>query len=82
MLSLTSGVGYLAVPMVVRSLHYPDEPCVYGYRRLFFPILCNRLRLIVEAAMGVCLIVTAANAALATTLHIAVGNRFATGLVL
>lgn len=32
--------------------------------------------------MGACLIVTAANAALAATLHIAVENRFATGLVL
>ncbi len=53
-----------------------------GIGGFLVPILCNRLRLIVEAAMGACLIVTAANAALAATLHIAVGNRFATGLVL
>jgi hypothetical protein len=53
-----------------------------GIGDFFVPILCNRLRLIMEAAMGACLIVTAANAALAATLHIAVGNKFATGLVL
>jgi hypothetical protein len=53
-----------------------------GIGDYFVNILCNRRRLNMEAAMGACLMVTAANAALAATLHIAVGNRFATGLAL
>ncbi|MEW6114594.1 MAG: sulfite exporter TauE/SafE family protein, partial [Thermodesulfobacteriota bacterium] len=46
------------------------------------PILRSRLRLSMESAMAACLIVMAMNAALAAVLHIAIGDTFATGLVL
>ena len=53
-----------------------------GVGDFLVPILRNRLRLNMESAMAACLIVMAANAALAAILHIAIGDRFATGLVL
>ncbi len=53
-----------------------------GIGDLLVPILCNRLRLNIESAMGACLIVMAANAALAATLHTAIEETFDTGPVL
>jgi uncharacterized membrane protein YfcA len=53
-----------------------------GVGDFLVPILRNRLRLCMEAAMASCLIVMAINAALATILHITIGETFATGLVL
>ena len=53
-----------------------------GVGDFLVPILRNRLRLNMESAMAACLIVMAASAALAAILHIAIGDRFATGLVL
>jgi uncharacterized protein len=53
-----------------------------GVGDFLVPILRNRLRLSMEAAMAACLVVMAANAALAAGLHIAKGETFATGLAL
>ncbi len=53
-----------------------------GVGDFLVPILRNRLRMSMEAAMGACLIVMAMNAALAAALHIMIGERFATSLVL
>lgn len=53
-----------------------------GIGDFLVPILRNRLRMSMESAMGGCLIVMAMNAALAAALHIMVGERFATSLVL
>ena len=50
-----------------------------GVGDFLVPILRNRLRLNMESAMGACLIVMAANAALAATLHIAVGEQVCHG---
>jgi uncharacterized membrane protein YfcA len=53
-----------------------------GVGDFLVPILRNRLRLNMESAMAACLIVMAMNAALAAILHLMIGERFATGLVL
>lgn len=53
-----------------------------GVGDFLVPILRNRLRLTMEAAMAACLVVMAVNAALAAALHIARGETFAVGLVL
>jgi uncharacterized membrane protein YfcA len=53
-----------------------------GVGDFLVPILRNRLRLSMEAAMAACLIVMAMSAALAALLHLMIGERFATGLVL
>ena len=53
-----------------------------GVGDFLVPILRNRLRLNMESSMAACLIVMAASAALAAILHIAIGDRFATGVVL
>jgi uncharacterized membrane protein YfcA len=53
-----------------------------GVGDFLVPILRNRLRLSMEAAMSACLIVMAMNAALAATLHLITGEKFATNLVL
>lgn len=53
-----------------------------GVGDFLVPILRNRLRLNMESAMGACLIVMAASAALAAILHIAIGDTFAPNLVL
>jgi uncharacterized protein len=52
-----------------------------GVGDFLVPILRNRLRLNMEAAMASCLIVMAINAALATILHVMIGEMFATGVV-
>lgn len=53
-----------------------------GVGDFLVPILRNRLRLSMEAAMSACLIVMAMNAALAAALHLMIGETFATGLAL
>jgi uncharacterized membrane protein YfcA len=53
-----------------------------GVGDFLVPILRNRLRMSMESAMGACLIVMAMNAALAAALHIMIGERFATSLIL
>jgi hypothetical protein len=53
-----------------------------GVGDFLVPILRNRLRLSMESAMSSCLIVMAMNAALAAILHMLVGEKFATNLVL
>jgi uncharacterized protein len=53
-----------------------------GVGDFLVPILRNRLRLNMEAAMASCLIVMAMNAALAAILHMAIGEMYATGVVL
>lgn len=53
-----------------------------GVGDFLVPILRNRLRLSMEAAMAACLIVMAMNAALAAALHLMIGERFVTGIVL
>jgi uncharacterized protein len=53
-----------------------------GIGDFLVPILRNRLRLNMESAMAACLIVMALNAALAAALHLALGEKFATGVVL
>jgi uncharacterized protein len=53
-----------------------------GVGDFLVPILRNRLRMNMEAAMGACLVVMAINAALAAGLHIAIGDSVATGLAL
>ena len=53
-----------------------------GIGDFLVPILRHRLRMSMESAMGACLIVMAMNAALAGVLHILVGDRLATSLVL
>lgn len=53
-----------------------------GVGDFLVPVMRNRLRLSMESAMGACLIVMAMNAALAALLHIAIGERVATNLVL
>jgi uncharacterized protein len=53
-----------------------------GVGDFLVPILRNRLRLSMEAAMSACLVVMAVNAALAATLHLAMGEKFATNFVL
>jgi len=53
-----------------------------GVGDFLVPILRNRLRLSMEAAMAACLIVMAMNAALAAVLHIIIGESFAAGVVL
>ena len=53
-----------------------------GVGDFLVPILRNRLRLNMESAMSACVIVMAANAALAAILHMAIGEKFATNVVL
>jgi uncharacterized protein len=53
-----------------------------GVGDFLVPILRNRLRLSMEAAMSACIVVMAMNAALAAVLHLILGERFATGIVL
>jgi len=53
-----------------------------GVGDFLVPVLRNRLRLNMESAMSACLIVMAMNAALAAILHMAIGEKFATNLVL
>jgi len=53
-----------------------------GVGDFLVPVLRDRLHVKMESAMAVCLIVMAMNAALAATLHVAMGERFAGGLVL
>jgi uncharacterized protein len=53
-----------------------------GVGDFLVPILRNRLRLNMESAMAACLIVMAMNAALAAILHLMIGERFATAIVL
>lgn len=53
-----------------------------GVGDFLVPILRNRLRMTMESAMSACLIVMAMNAALAATLHLMIGETFATNLVL
>jgi len=53
-----------------------------GVGDFLVPILRNRLRLSMEAAMSACLIVIAMSAALAALLHLIIGEWFATSLVL
>ncbi|MGB6063806.1 MAG: sulfite exporter TauE/SafE family protein [Desulfomonilaceae bacterium] len=53
-----------------------------GVGDFLVPILRNRLRLNMESAMSACVVVMAINAALAAILHIAIGESFATNLVL
>jgi uncharacterized membrane protein YfcA len=53
-----------------------------GVGDFLVPILRNRLRLSMEAAMSACLIVMAMNAALAAILHLMIGDRIAPALVL
>jgi len=53
-----------------------------GVGDFLVPILRNRLRLSMESAMAACLIVMAINAALASILHLLIGDRFASGVVL
>jgi len=45
------------------------------------PILRNRLNMKMDAAIGACLILMAINAAIASTLHIAIGETFSARLV-
>lgn len=52
-----------------------------GVGDFLVPILRNRLRLSMEAAMAACLIVMAMNAALAAALHLMIGETFAAGIV-
>src|SRR4030042_387714 len=53
-----------------------------GVGDFLVPILRNRLRLTMEAAMSACLIVMAVNAAFAAALHLMIGETFATSLAL
>jgi uncharacterized membrane protein YfcA len=53
-----------------------------GVGDFLVPILRNRLRMTMESAMSACLIVMAMNAALAAILHLIIGEKFATNLVL
>ncbi len=53
-----------------------------GVGDFLVPILRNRLRLTMESAMSACVIVMAMNAALAAILHLVIGEKFATNLVL
>lgn len=53
-----------------------------GIGDFLVPILRNRLRLSMEAAMSACLIVMAVNAAFAAVLHIAIGDPFDLHVVL
>lgn len=53
-----------------------------GVGDFLVPILRNRLKLKMESAMAACLIVMAMNAALAAILHLIIGEKFATGVVL
>lgn len=53
-----------------------------GVGDFLVPILRNRLRLSMESAMAACLIVMAINAAVASILHLLIGDRFAAGVVL
>ena len=53
-----------------------------GVGDFLVPILRNRLRLTMESAMSACLIVMAMNAALAAVLHLMIGEKFATNVVL
>jgi uncharacterized membrane protein YfcA len=53
-----------------------------GVGDFLVPILRNRLRLSMEAAMSACIVVMAMNAALAAVLHLLIGETFAAGIVL
>jgi len=53
-----------------------------GVGDFLVPILRNRLRLNMEAAMAACLVVMAMNAALAAILHVLIGEKFAASIVL
>jgi uncharacterized membrane protein YfcA len=53
-----------------------------GVGDFFVPILRNRLRMSMESAMGGCLILMTMNAALAASIYILIGERFATNIVL
>ncbi|MEW6351713.1 MAG: sulfite exporter TauE/SafE family protein [Thermodesulfobacteriota bacterium] len=53
-----------------------------GIGDFLVPILRNRLRLTMEAAMGTCLVVMAMNAALAATLHVMIGDTYALNTIL
>ncbi len=53
-----------------------------GVGDFLVPILRNRLRMKMESAMAACLIVMAMNAALATALHLVIGDRFSAQHVL
>jgi len=53
-----------------------------GVGDFLVPILRSRLRMSMESAMGACLIVMAMNAALAAVLHMMIGEKFASSLVL
>ncbi len=53
-----------------------------GIGDFLVPILRNKLRLTMEAAMGTCLVVMAMNAALAAVLHVMVGDTYALTTVL
>lgn len=53
-----------------------------GVGDFLVPILRNRLRLSMESAMAACLIVMTINAAVASMLHLLIGDGFAAGVVL
>lgn len=53
-----------------------------GIGDFLVPILRNRLRLSMEAAMAACLVVMAVNAAFAAVLHLIAGDRFAAEVLL